>query len=338
MDLLFLLPSLSWLFSAVSDPMLPHCTPQVACHLRSNKYVTRAMGSGDSIFTEKDLPEGHRLGIEINLWRADLTTGVLELDGAGNIIGANDFKLYQPGLLLGVPNQAMLNNHISKYLPAAEGKPISEFFVEGFGAGSASADKGDSKQPRGLLKTTAGSRKQQAGPINIIGVLHHTDGKEVQLAVQAVPKSSVSAGLHLVMRPVAPKCGRPDFTSYLIDPEAAEAGAKEAAALAAAAADAVSNNTGSKSDRKLKKSKSKDSGGMKLKVCDVQFILEQLQVLHTGTCFAHKRRHCHLCSSLSLAATCIPVNCWLLCSHYSYLHHKHSTPLQHAYQVLHQPK
>lgn len=132
-----------------SDKVYP-AIMTVILHVRTKPYLVPDSSSCKSTtFSESDLLEGENIGIEINLWRADTAMGVLELDGTGNVVSSNDFALYQPGLMFGVPNESMLNTHISKYLPAADGKPVSEFFTDGFGA-SEGANK--NTKIRGLLK------------------------------------------------------------------------------------------------------------------------------------------------------------------------------------------
>ena len=44
-------------------------------------------------------------------------TGVLEVDSAGSITSTTTFELYPPGPILGVPNSALLGQHIGAFLP-----------------------------------------------------------------------------------------------------------------------------------------------------------------------------------------------------------------------------
>lgn len=202
---------------------------QLTVHLKSNQYVTRSNTRPECVFSETDLPDGHRLGLEVGLWRADLASGVIELDSQGNVVSACDFKIYPPGILFGVPSDKLVNKHISKFLPPAEGASVADFFTDGFG-GSSVSDSGMGK-PRGLLKM-AGSRRTAAGPVNVMRVRHLTDGRDIKLAVQAVPKASMSAGIYLVLKPVDPQFGRDRLGPYLEDPQAVEKAEQEALAAA----------------------------------------------------------------------------------------------------------
>lgn len=194
----------------------------VYVHLKNNPYVVKqnitAMGC---TFTEKDIPEDQRLCMEIQLWRSDLCSGVVELDQSGNIVSSNDFKLYPPAMLMGLTNDAMINRPISRFLPAAEGKAITDFFNEGFGV-TRKVDGNEPSKPRSLLKMSGG-RRQTAGPVNVMTVRHHSDGREVDLAVQAIPKVSAAAGIYLVIRPVDSLGGRARLWEFLADPRGTKA-------------------------------------------------------------------------------------------------------------------
>lgn len=73
---------------------------------------------------------------------------------------------------------------------------------------------------RPIVQLADQRRVPAAGPVNILNTVHHVDGMDLTLAVQAVTKAqSTSSGIYLVIRSIDPMCGRPDLAEYLQDPE-----------------------------------------------------------------------------------------------------------------------
>lgn len=58
---------------------------------------------------------------------------MLEVDSHGKIVGTNEHKLYPPGLVFGVPNEALKGKHISRLLPVGE-RPVTDLFEAGLAA------------------------------------------------------------------------------------------------------------------------------------------------------------------------------------------------------------
>lgn len=71
--------------------------------------------------------------LEINLWRADLITGVLELDSSGKVVNTSEHQLNPPGLVFGTSNEQLMRKHISKLLPLGN-RPVADLFEVGMGA------------------------------------------------------------------------------------------------------------------------------------------------------------------------------------------------------------
>jgi hypothetical protein len=73
-------------------------------------------------------------GFLLLLYRADLATGVVELDSTGTITHSTALPLYPPGLLFGAPEASLLGSHISSLLPqVTPGTPVTQLFEPGFG-------------------------------------------------------------------------------------------------------------------------------------------------------------------------------------------------------------
>jgi hypothetical protein len=99
------------------------------------------------------------VSFQLELWRADLCTSVLELDRDGRILPTElpeMAQLYPPELVLGYAPSMMLGAHVSTLIPHLSGVPLSELFV---GSASASTSQhsgfGHAIGPpakRGLLK------------------------------------------------------------------------------------------------------------------------------------------------------------------------------------------
>jgi hypothetical protein len=67
-------------------------------------------------------------------FRADLATGVVEVDASGTITHSTSLPLYPPGLLFGAPESSLLGAHISTLLPqVTPGTPVGSLFEPGFG-------------------------------------------------------------------------------------------------------------------------------------------------------------------------------------------------------------
>ncbi|KAJ9519258.1 hypothetical protein QJQ45_017921, partial [Haematococcus lacustris] len=183
----------------------------------------------------------NNMALVVDLWRADLVTGVLELDEAGTVLHSTALPLYKPGLLFGVPCDRMpavvvrplthcfapgelQGTHISKFFPTAKNAPVSAFMVPGFGV-PAQQPSGEASRKKSNLKSQNVTNRKTPGPVNIMLVKHHSDGDGLELAVQAIRKVG-GPTMYLLMRPHLPSSARPNLCKYLLlqrEKEVAEA-------------------------------------------------------------------------------------------------------------------
>jgi hypothetical protein len=71
---------------------------------------------------------------QVELWRADVSVSIIELDTNGRVLVPElqeIGQLYPPDLLLGLPAAAMLDQHISAVIPALTDRSLHELFVPG---------------------------------------------------------------------------------------------------------------------------------------------------------------------------------------------------------------
>lgn len=130
--------------------------------------------------------------LQIQLWRADLVTSILELGHNGQILNTREMPLYPPGLVFGVPSNSMRGMHISKYLPMLSGTSMHALFVvNGLGGETAPVVQNgmveDVAGKRSNLKGVAASlaaKAERVGPIHYLKVRHHSDDADLNLTVQ----------------------------------------------------------------------------------------------------------------------------------------------------------
>lgn len=77
---------------------------------RSNEYIIDSGGMR---------PDASARSVEVELWRTDLLTGVLELDAAGRVVPKPAPPLYPAGLIFGLPHKALMSTHITDLLPVS---------------------------------------------------------------------------------------------------------------------------------------------------------------------------------------------------------------------------
>ncbi|GAX73347.1 hypothetical protein CEUSTIGMA_g800.t1 [Chlamydomonas eustigma] len=121
------------------------------------------------------------LFLEIELWRADIMSGMLYLDKAGRVTRTSELPIYQPGLLLGTSDEHMVGLHIGDLLPGMKDKTLDHLFLPDLGRGARTAAK------RGGLKTMVHQKHHsKPGPVNIVSTAHFTDGQQVNITAQAI--------------------------------------------------------------------------------------------------------------------------------------------------------
>jgi hypothetical protein len=138
-----------------------------------------------------------------------LVSGVLELDGAGKIVNSTEHRLSPPGLVFGVPSEALKGKHISRLLPLAD-RPVADLFEAGLGA-SKGAIKSRLKKPD---RPTDGKLKKP-GRASVVKATHLADGGKLEVTVQAVWKWGMSGNAYVVMHAHQPQCAPDEFHSAL---------------------------------------------------------------------------------------------------------------------------
>ncbi|KAL6757143.1 hypothetical protein V8C86DRAFT_1716601 [Haematococcus lacustris] len=163
--------------------------------------------------------------LKVELWRADLLSGVIELDTQGNVVqlGIKDQPIYSPHLLLGVPTSMLQGAAIASILPVPRGNELGAgkahleaLFTEG-SMGKAAAKPGAGRPGRGGIARGGFTRRRAVGPVHHIKLPHGTDGAELELQVQAVVKQDVGTGcsLYLMLHVEQARMGRDDFATWI---------------------------------------------------------------------------------------------------------------------------
>ncbi|KAJ9513849.1 hypothetical protein QJQ45_020929, partial [Haematococcus lacustris] len=155
---------------------------------------------------------------EVELWRADLLTGVLELDAEGLVVNTDANPLCSAGLIFGSAPTALMGSHISQLLALERRVTASDLFhtlpqtitVDRGRAGGASL-------PGGLR----GSMKRRETKSSKVGVEHrlhcrHLDGREIDVSCRAVQKQGDGQHAFIVLHVPTPLCGRRDFREWLM--------------------------------------------------------------------------------------------------------------------------
>ncbi|KAJ9530074.1 hypothetical protein QJQ45_023353, partial [Haematococcus lacustris] len=163
--------------------------------------------------------------LKVELWRADLLSGVIELDTQGNVVqlGIKDQPIFSPHLLLGVPTSMLQGAAIASILPVPRGNELGAgkahleaLFTEG-SMGKAAAKPGAGRPGRGGIARGGFTRRRAVGPLHHIKLPHGTDGAELELQVQAVVKQDVGTGcsLYLMLHVEQARMGRDDFATWI---------------------------------------------------------------------------------------------------------------------------
>eukprot|EP00775_Hariotina_reticulata_P007071 gene7071-7284_t len=150
-------------------------------------------------FEEADDDFGGVASIIVHLWRADMMTGVVEVDRQGVIVKAGCCDLHMAGPLLGVDSECMLQTPLSQWVDVPEGY-------------------------RGLMmdQKKRGGLRQHLEDIKVGPLRHatgnHADGELVHVTVQAVVKEETSGVPRLVVKMSInkPRKGDPGFVKQLL--------------------------------------------------------------------------------------------------------------------------
>ncbi|KAG2430819.1 hypothetical protein HXX76_009795 [Chlamydomonas incerta] len=150
---------------------------------------------------------GSSLTIEVELWRADLLTGVVEVDERGRVLRIDPTDdLGQAALVLGAAKAELTGCNINSLLPLPQGVP-GLFSGDGLGPG----------QLRGALKSRTRDRNKQASGVNTLSGRHMGDGCGFAVSVQAVKRSGHHGTTYVIMRPFEPTPTQPGFVRWLAE-------------------------------------------------------------------------------------------------------------------------
>ncbi|KXZ43615.1 hypothetical protein GPECTOR_85g345 [Gonium pectorale] len=146
------------------------------------------------------------LVLEIELWRADLLSGVLEVDERGRVLRADQSPLDSSDLVLGAPASALAGAAVSSLIPLPPG-------------GVSSLLEGDPNMPvavRGALKKRVVKQPKAGAPV-VMSTRHHSDGCGLAVVVQAVRRAGPSGSAFLLLHPSVPSAVQPGFVRWVYD-------------------------------------------------------------------------------------------------------------------------
>ncbi|PNH04175.1 Tiny macrocysts protein C, partial [Tetrabaena socialis] len=147
------------------------------------------------------------LCIEVELWRADLLSGVLEVDNTGKVLRVDaTCPLGQSGLILGSSVSALLGCSMADLLPLPPGGVEALFDLPG--------PSGEAALQRGGLKQRKSTKRNISAP-TILNTRHQGDGCAVELRVQAVRRAGPVGSAYLVLHPAHPTAVQPGFVRWL---------------------------------------------------------------------------------------------------------------------------
>ncbi|KAG2488180.1 hypothetical protein HYH03_013321 [Edaphochlamys debaryana] len=181
---------------------------------RSSQQLRLAGAEGSATVTEAasasaaaSLGFESSLMVEVELWRADLLSGVVEVDEKGRLIRKDaNSPLTHADLVLGLPATALLG------VPAAEVLPLPP------GGVAALLDNASGNQEvRGGLKRNGSARASKAGQPVVLPSRHAGDCCGIELRIQAVRRPGPPGSAYLILRPSAPAAAQPCFLRWLHD-------------------------------------------------------------------------------------------------------------------------
>ncbi|GLC70645.1 hypothetical protein PLESTF_001017600 [Pleodorina starrii] len=146
------------------------------------------------------------LVFEVELWRADLLSGVLEVDDKGKVLRTDGVcPLGQAGLVLGAGQGAIVGAQVSELVPLPGGSNGVAALLE---AGTA-----DSAVRGALKKRTA--RATRLGGTIVVPVRHQSDGCSMDVQVTVVRRPGPPGSAYLLLRPSTPTGAQMGFLRWL---------------------------------------------------------------------------------------------------------------------------
>ncbi|GAX73363.1 hypothetical protein CEUSTIGMA_g816.t1 [Chlamydomonas eustigma] len=174
---------------------------------------TALNGSDEFLNALNEGEEG--LMIEINLWKADLLTGLLLMERTGRVVHpAEQFPFSDPGLVLGVKQEDLYGASVCDIFPNLVGKSASKLFLPAFG----DLPQETATKKGGLKMSTKDIERQSAlpGAVNKITLNHLADGQPLTLTFQAVNVNrNGKKRICLILRPSEPLPGLSFFRDIL---------------------------------------------------------------------------------------------------------------------------
>ncbi|KAG2501688.1 hypothetical protein HYH03_000190 [Edaphochlamys debaryana] len=153
------------------------------------------------------------LVVEVELWRADTLSGVLEVDDRGRIIRAdNAGPLNSASLVLGTPMSSLLGSNVTDAFPLLPSGGVESLLDNSHGPGPA---------VRGALKKRGNKHSKFGLPVVVPG-RHASDCCGLDVRVQAVRRAGPLGSAYLILRPSKPTVAQPGFARWLFDNDSSE--------------------------------------------------------------------------------------------------------------------
>ncbi|GLC53515.1 hypothetical protein PLESTB_000757900 [Pleodorina starrii] len=201
-------------------PMQPPLPAAAACqgNVRGDsatKTATTAAagGSRSQTATVAALVEvaPRNLMFEVELWRADLLSGVLEVDDKGKVLRADGVcPLGQAGLVLGATPASIVGSQVSDLIPLPGGSSGGVMALMEAGGGPSDS------AVRGALKKRT-QRVARLGGTTVVTARHQSDCCPLNLHVTAANRPGLPGSAYLVLRPKEPTGVQPGFLRWLYD-------------------------------------------------------------------------------------------------------------------------
>ncbi|GFR47567.1 hypothetical protein Agub_g9292 [Astrephomene gubernaculifera] len=157
------------------------------------------------------------LCLEVELWRADLLSGVVEVDEAGKVLrtdaaGTPDIA----GLVLGSSRAGIMGANIGDLVPLPAGG-VAALLEAPAAPGGAESHHGGAGAIRGGLRVRRGAKGYTIGHPVSLRTRHGGDGCLLNLTAQAVRCDGMKATLFLMLRPDKPVTVQGGFVRWLRD-------------------------------------------------------------------------------------------------------------------------
>ncbi len=209
-------PGCSWRVgvSRVRDPVAQLALGDLGQEMLSERTVPAVMivqpvliepaSSGEESEEEQE-PRASEMRFRIELWRADLLSGVLEVDASGNVGNSGLVKslpVYSAHRLLGLPATLVQGTALAPLLGCAMdyNSLMNALFTEGGMSGRQSMTQ--KAGAKGGLRSTH-RQKKEVGPVHILKLRHGLDGQDLDIQVGLAGSSQRPASTMRCMHGIA---------------------------------------------------------------------------------------------------------------------------------------